>query len=425
MKLRSLPKSNPKPAQIPPKPTVNTLTMISAKICITSLEYPPDVGGVGESVARIAGLLQESGYEVHVAVFHSKHRKAEDYYPPTCTTTDHHGIQVHRLTPANRSNTPIVQDYRSEVYFQLKQLHEKHCFDLFHAFFINETGFVTTLLAKEEDIPIINSVRGSDLHKHIFSPKQHSQVCWTLDNSDFVTFVSRDLQKRAQALVPSLKQKSASFWNSIQPIDFAALPKPPLANCLKGLVIGSVGRFRDKKGLEYLLEACTQLKAQIDTPLTLLLVGDFAERERPYWEAAIQQSGIAEQTILTGMVPRQEGLAYLRYIDIYAIPSLHDGCPNALLEAMLAGRAIVGTRVDAIGEILNHNENGLVVTPGSAQELTLALASLTDTDLRQRLGKAAQATAHHQLSPVIEQTNWAKVYQQVLAFYPQLTVLVS
>ncbi|MEM1241199.1 MAG: glycosyltransferase [Cyanobacteria bacterium P01_H01_bin.26] len=387
--------------------------MTQPKVCITTLEFPPDVGGVGESVARIAHLLQGVGYEVHVAVFHSKQRKAEGYHRSDCSTTDQNGIQVHRLTPASRSNMPILQDYRSEIYFQLKQLHRQHRFDLFHGFFINETGFITTLLAKEESVPIINSVRGSDLHKHVFSPKQHGQISWILESSDWVTFVSRDLQKRGQVLVPALKDKSSAFWNSIQPVEFTGLPKPPLAERLKGLVIGSVGRFRDKKGLEYLLDACADLKQTI--PLTLLLVGDFAERERPYWEAAIRDSGMAESTVLTGMIPRTEGLAYLRYVDVYTIPSLHDGCPNALLEAMLAGRAIVGTSVDAIGEILDHTHNGLVVPPGSSAALKQAILTLAQSpQLRHQLGQAARATVHQQLSPQIEQKNWATVYSQIL-----------
>ena len=183
-----------------------------------------------------------------------------------------------------------------------------------------------------------------------------------------------------------------------------------------------MGRFRDKKGLEYLLEACADLKKTM--PLTLLLVGDFAERERPYWEAAIRDSGMTDNTVVTGMVPRIEGMAYLRYVDVYAIPSLHDGCPNALLEAMLAGRAIVGTTVDAIGEILDHNYNGLVVTPGSSAELKNAILTLAQSpELRQRFGQTAQATAHQQLSPMVEQRNWARVYRQVLT--QPLTVLAS
>ncbi len=387
--------------------------MKTQKVCITTLEFPPDVGGVGESVHRIAHMLSDSGYEVHVAVFHSKQRKVDGHRRSNCSTTLQNGVYVHRLEAATRSNEPIMQDYLSEIYFLLKQLHRKFSFDLFHAFFINETGFLTTMLAKEQGVPTINSIRGSDLHKHIFNPKQHGQVSWTLENSSWVTFVSRELQERGCVLVPALHQKSSAFWNSICPIDFNRLPTPELASKLQGMVVGSVGRFRDKKGLEFLLDACAELHPEID--LTLLLVGDFAERERMYWEQEVQSSGIAHRVIITGMVERLQALAYLPYMDIFAVPSLHDGCPNAMLEAMLAGRAIIGTNVDAIGEILEDSRNALVVDPGSGVALAQAIRSLARSpELRQKLGNEAKNKVLNQLAPAVEQANWNHVYQTVL-----------
>ncbi|MBO9999558.1 MAG: glycosyltransferase [Cyanobacteria bacterium SID2] len=383
------------------------------KVCLTTLEYPPDVGGVGESVSRIARMLLELGYDVHVAVFHSKQRKEGEFKRGRTQTTVRDGIYVHRLQPAIRSSEPIMQDYLSEIYFQLDRLHQQIGFDLFHGFFINETGFLTTLLARECDVPVINSVRGSDLHKHLFNPKQHGQIVWTLENSNWVTFVSRDLQARANVLVPGLTSKSVAFWNSIAPVDFDRLPAPPEIDRLQGLVIGAVGRFRDKKGLEFLLDACAELQTEL--ALTLLLVGDFAERERQYWQQEIENSGMLDRTIVTGLLARQQALAYLPYIDVMAIPSLHDGCPNALLEAMLASRAIVGTRVDAIGEILEDGTDGLLVSPGSSQELTQAVRQLARSpQQRQKLGHAARSKALQQLSPQVEQSNWRKVYERVL-----------
>ena len=86
-----------------------------------------------------------------------------------------------------------------------------------------------------------------------------------------------------------MRAKSSAFWNSIAPLEFNNLPTPTLADQLQGMVIGSVGSFRDKKGLEYLLDACQQL--QLETDLTLLLVGDFVEKERGYWEQELRNSG--------------------------------------------------------------------------------------------------------------------------------------
>ncbi|MEM9907686.1 MAG: glycosyltransferase [Cyanobacteria bacterium P01_D01_bin.44] len=389
------------------------------KICITTLEFPPDVGGVGESVKRIAMMLTDLGYEVHVAVFRAVFRNeramaaAGEYRRPGHQTTKQDSIIVHRLQPAVRSAQAKEQDYFCDLYGQLQTLHREYQFDLLHAFFINEMGFLTTLLGQESNIPVINSIRGADLHKHAFSPQQFGQITWTLANSAWTTFVSTDLMHRARTLVPSIQDKSVAFWNSIAPLSFDNLPQPALVDQLQGTVIGSVGSFRDKKGLEYLFDACQSLRAMTD--LKLLLVGDFADKERHYWEQALEQSGFADRVVITGKISRQKALAYLPHMDIFAIPSLHDGCPNAMLEAMLAAKAVVGSSVDAIGEILEDGINGLVVQPGDTIALTNALRRLiTQPGLCQQLGMAARQKTLNQLAPAVERQNWQRVYEQVL-----------
>ncbi|MGL5880827.1 MAG: glycosyltransferase [Xenococcaceae cyanobacterium] len=388
------------------------------KICLTTLEFPPDVGGVGESAHRIAKMLIDFGHEVHVvvfrAVFRTEKQMAEkgEYRRPSCQTTLQEGIFVHRLKTAVRSTIAKDQDYFADLYGQIRSLHQKYQFDLFHAFFINETGFLSTLIAKENNLPVINSVRGADLHKHIFSPQQFGQISWTLENSNWVTFVSRDLMNRARVIVPSIQNKSSAFWNSIVPLELDNLPTPPLVDRLKGTVIGSVGRFRDKKGLEYLFDACQKLSQE--TELTLLLVGDFVAKEKDYWYRELEKSGLGDRVIITGEVSRVEALSYLSHMDIFAIPSLSDGCPNALLEAMFSGKAIVGTNVDAIGEILEDGNDALLVNPAASEELEIALRQLINQpNLRQQLGTNAQEKVNKQLHPAIEQQNWHQVYQQV------------
>ena len=384
------------------------------KICITTLEYPPDVGGVGESVNRIAKMLTNSGYEVHVAVFRSKQRLVSDgsHTRAGYETTVQNNIFVHRIQPAIRGDVTELTDYLSDVYFQLKLLHQKYQYNLFHGFFIIETGYVTTLLAKENGVPVINSVRGADLHKHIFSPKNHGPISWILDNSDSTTFVSRTLQKRANIISPNNKVKSFAFWNSIAPINFEKLPKPSLISELSGLVIGTTGRFRGKKGIEFLLDACSKLNKEID--VTLLLIGDFVDKEKSYWEQELKNHDLGSRLQITGIKTRQETLAYLPHLDIFAIPSLTDGCPNALLEAMSAGCAIVGSNADAIGEIIEDGVNGLLVNPANAAELAAALRYLADrAELRTELGAAAIMKVETHLAPAIELDNWLSIYQRV------------
>lgn len=407
------------------QPNLMQPSFMQPKVCITTLEFPPDVGGVGESVHRIAQMLSSLGYEVHVAVFRAIFRAereqaiAGNYRRAGYQTTTQDGITVHRLYAAVRSMAAKEQDYLSDLYDQLSILHRSYRFDLLHAFFINEMGFLTTLLAGENGIPVINSIRGADLHKHIFSPQQHGQITWTLEKSAWTTFVSRDLMKRARTLVPTIESRSSAFWNSIAPIQFDRLPAPVLRDRLRGTVIGSVGSFRDKKGVEYLLDACRDLQ---DLDFTLLFVGDFVGKEADYWQQELRDSGVADRVVVTGKLSRSEALAYLPYIDIFTIPSIHDGCPNALLEAMLAAKAIVGTNVDAIGEILEDGVNSLVINPFSSNELAAAVRQLIEEpNLRQQFGIAARDKVLSQLSRSVERENWQRVYQQVLGVSKQLS----
>jgi glycosyltransferase involved in cell wall biosynthesis len=393
--------------------------IFNQKVCLTAQEFPPDIGGVGVSAKRIALLLKDLGYEVHVAVFRSVFRqerklaKAGEFRRSHCQTSEQDGIFIHRLYPAIRSTIARDQDYLTDLYGQLKCLHQLYRFDLVHAFFINETGFLTTMLAKEHGLPVINSVRGADLHKHIFDPQQQAQISWTLANSSWTTFVSRDLMHRARLFTPEIINKSSAFWNSIAPLNFDNLPTPDRVAELTGTVIGSVGNFRDKKGIEYLLDACQKLPAE--DRFTLLFVGEFVPKEREYWERELRNSNLEDKIIITGKISREEALAYLPHIDIFAIPSLTDGCPNALLEAMLAEKAIIGTNIDAIGEIIEDGIDGLLVNPYNSEKLAIALAKLINRPaLRKKFGKLAKQKVLQKLHPSVEQNNWATIYQKVL-----------
>jgi glycosyltransferase involved in cell wall biosynthesis len=86
-----------------------------------------------------------------------------------------------------------------------------------------------------------------------------------------------------------------------------------------------------------------------------------------------------------------------------------------MLEAMLAEKPIVGTKADAIGEILADGSSGLIVEPGSAEELAIAIKTLaTNPQLRQKLGAGAREKVLRELAPAVERENWLKVYQKAL-----------
>jgi len=102
--------------------------------------------------------------------------------------------------------------------------------------------------------------------------------------------------------------------------------------------------------------------------------------------------------------------------DVFVLPSLSEGVPLALLEAMLAGKPIVATAVGEVPTVLKGGHAGVVVRPGDAAVLADALASLlSDPAEARRLGAAAAARASeaYTLSSMLDR--YAALYEKALA----------
>jgi L-malate glycosyltransferase len=103
-------------------------------------------------------------------------------------------------------------------------------------------------------------------------------------------------------------------------------------------------------------------------------------------------------------------------MDIFAFTSLHDGCPNTLLEAMLAGVPIVATRAGSVPELIEHDKHGLLIHPGSATELYEAMIKMLDDDTnRQEYGNQAQQRVLTKFTLQKELTAYWEIYQECLS----------
>lgn len=147
----------------------------------------------------------------------------------------------------------------------------------------------------------------------------------------------------------------------------------------------------------------------------LLLAGFVIPEEQDRFERFITKYNLEHNITITGRISRQDALRYLRNMDVFAFTSLHDGCPNTVLEAMLAGRPIVATRSGAVPELIEDGKHGLLVRPGSATELCEAMASMLDigTD-RYRYGEQARERVLSQFEPSRELQAYREVYQECL-----------
>jgi glycosyltransferase involved in cell wall biosynthesis len=142
------------------------------------------------------------------------------------------------------------------------------------------------------------------------------------------------------------------------------------------------------------------------------MAGDgFAAEDRVMLASEIERHGLAARTHVTGRIAPERMGDYLQLFDIVVFPSLFsEGCPISLLEAMAVGRPVIASRVAAIPEILRDGENGLLVEPGSSDEIASAIRRLAhDPALAKRIGDGARATALA-MNPDHEAAQWSQVY---------------
>ncbi|HMH32963.1 MAG TPA: glycosyltransferase family 4 protein [Puia sp.] len=144
--------------------------------------------------------------------------------------------------------------------------------------------------------------------------------------------------------------------------------------------------------------------------LHLLMVGDGDQKE--------EALRLVEEKRLGGKISfqpfRQDVPDILAAADIFILPSLWEGLPIGLIEAMAMGKAVVATNVDGTREVLEHEKNGLMTNPGNENELTSAIIRLAaDPELRQKFRQEAIET-------VASKFNAAEMTKKIEAVYIDL-----
>lgn len=153
-----------------------------------------------------------------------------------------------------------------------------------------------------------------------------------------------------------------------------------------GSLVLTVGRLVPQKGHTYLLQAIPAVLARC--PETVFaLVGDGVSR--PALEVEAQRLGIERQVRFLGT--RADVADWMATADVFVLPSVSEGLPMALLEAMAAGLAVVAANVGGVAEVIEDGRTGLLVPAQNVEALTQAmLRLLTDENERSRLAAAGQ-----------------------------------
>ena len=152
------------------------------------------------------------------------------------------------------------------------------------------------------------------------------------------------------------------------------------------LLVGSVAVLRNKKGHRFLLEAAPSVLARFPNAV-FLIVGSGPQEKN--LRDAIDSMGLSGSVRMLGH--REDVPDVLLSLDLFVLPTVEEALGTAFLEAMAAGRAVVGCRVGGVPEVVEEGKTGLLVPPGDPAALADAIRSLlADGELRARMGAAGR-----------------------------------
>ena len=177
-----------------------------------------------------------------------------------------------------------------------------------------------------------------------------------------------------------------------------------------------VGRFSNEKGHAILLEAVELLRASLNaqkkpSAFKLTLVGGGLLRHS--LEQQVRDRDLESIVLFAGQ--KRDVRPYFAAADVLVLPSLSEGSPNVLLEAMSAGLPIIATDVGGVGEIVSDGDTALLVPPNRPAELAKALEKLLyNAELRQRLSMRAERRLIEHFSPAKYDCRLFEIYDTAM-----------
>lgn len=181
------------------------------------------------------------------------------------------------------------------------------------------------------------------------------------------------------------------------------------------LLVGTFGRLQEEKGMQYLVEAAPRIAGQIPQVHFLVVGGTFdpADGYQDHLRSLARATGLASRINFAGF--RSDIVDCIAAMDIVVIPSLREGLPLAVAEAMAMEKPIVATSVGGIGEMIEDGRSGILVASRDARMIADGVVKLArDPELASRLGKAARVTAEAKFDLRAHVDKIQSIYEEVL-----------
>ncbi len=266
----------------------------------------------------------------------------------------------------------------------IKKLHKKLAFDVVNSQWIYPDSCAVGTAIKELNIAHIATGLGCDINHDMHDTGKKDVIENTLNAVDAITVVSNSLKDELiEASFP--EEKITVIPNGVDISKFNPLPKIECRNRLKldlnVPVILYVGRLSTEKNIKSLIKTSSALVKK-GYKFKLYIVGDgslLAELK-----LLAKESGISECVFFMGNIDHNEIKKWMGACDYFCLPSLREGCPNVVLEALSCGRPVIASKVGAIPDITNK-KTSVLFTPDDIESMTIAFEKAFTTDWDEKI----------------------------------------
>jgi glycosyltransferase involved in cell wall biosynthesis len=285
-----------------------------------------------------------------------------------------------RLTASGPKNPVKAFAYFMEAGILLQWLHRLGITHV-HEHFANPTAIVAMLMKRYGGVTYSISVHGPD----IFYTVDSAMLPEKIREASFVRCISHYCRSQVMRISePSTWKKHHIVRCGVDPglYDVRKEPSNDVPNLL------CVGRLVPAKGQHILIEACIRLKNE-GFRFMLTFVGEGPDRDS--LEKAASAGGLKGFITFTGVLGQDRVRDCYDRADLFVLASFAEGVPVVLMEAMAKEIPVISTRITGIPELIEHEKDGLLATPGDVGDLASQIARLLqDPELRVELGKAGR-----------------------------------